>query len=297
MESGLTVRLSIVMAMRNAEATIAQTLESLLGQSFTDWELILLDDGSQDASVALARGYADARIQIFADHRSRGLAARLNEAVALSRGALIARMDADDIAYPERLARQVAYLDAHPEVDLLGTGAIVFDNAGEVVGALPMVTEHQAITARPWAGFYLPHPTWMGRRYWFVKYGYDERALKSQDYELLLRSHRTSRFACLPEILLGYRQDVLSLRKIFDSRIQTVRAIARQAVRQKEYAWMVRGVAGQCLKFAVDAVAISTGLNYRLLRHRALAVSVADCAAWRQVWQDIQRKVDRQCAA
>jgi len=288
---------SVAMAMRNAESTIALTLQSLLDQSLPDWELLLIDDGSSDSSLAIARRFDDPRILIRADGRRLGLAARLNEAVAASRGPYIARMDADDVAYPERFARQVGFLDRHPEVDLLGTAAIVFGDDGKVIGALPFRASHREIAARPWAGFYLVHPTWMGRREWFNAHAYDPRSIKSQDYDLLLRSHATSRFACLPEILLGYRQERLSLGKILASRIQTSRSVLRYGWNNKVFHRVVPALAGQAAKFAIDVLAVSSGLGYRMLRHRALAVAPDTRAEWLKVWQRLNREVDEKCAA
>ncbi|MBI3526318.1 MAG: glycosyltransferase family 2 protein [Betaproteobacteria bacterium] len=288
---------SVVMAMRNAEASIAMTLQSLLDQSFTDWELLLLDDGSSDGSLAMARRFDDPRILIRADGRRLGLAARLNQAVTAARGRYIARMDADDVAYPERFAKQVEFLDQHPEVNLLGAAVVVFSEDGNLIGALPVRTSHREIAAHPWAGFYLPHPTWMGRREWFVAHAYDPRSSKSQDYDLLLRSHAGSCFACLPEVLLGYRQEHLSLGKILASRIQTSRSILRHGWNRKIFHPIVPALAGQAAKFAMDVLAISSGLDYRLLRHRALAVSPDVRAQWSSVWQQLKSEVDAKCAA
>ncbi len=284
---------SVAMAMRNAEATIALTLQSLLDQSFSDWELLLLDDGSSDASLAVARRFDDPRIAIRADGRCLGLAARLNQAVAAARGRYIARMDADDVAYPERFARQVMFLDRHPEVDLLGTAAIVFGDDGKIIGALPFRASHREIVARPWAGFYLAHPTWMGRREWFGAHAYDPRAIKSQDYDLLLRSHEASCFACLPEILLGYRQERLSLGKILASRVQTSRSALRYGWSRRLFHKMIPALVGQAGKFAMDVLAVSSGLDYRVLRHRALTVAPDSRAEWLNIWQRLNREVAR----
>ncbi|MCX7169353.1 MAG: glycosyltransferase [Proteobacteria bacterium] len=288
---------SVAMAMRNAAASIALALQSLIDQSFADWELVLLDDGSSDASVAVARHFADPRILIRADGRSLGLAARLNEAVAAARGRYIARMDADDVAYPERFARQVAFLEQHPEVDLLGTGAIIFDHAGQVIGQLPLRTSHREIATHPWQGYYLAHPTWMGRSGWFRQYPYDTRLSKAQDYDVLLRSHAASCFAGLPELLLGYRQESLSLGKILATRMQLAQAALRHGKTCGHYVRPLFAAAQQAAKFGVDALAIATGLHYRMLRHRALPVASRQREEWLQLWQKLNRESSERCAA
>jgi len=287
---------SIAMSMHNAASGIALSLQSLIGQTFSDWELLLIDDGSNDDSVAVARRFQDDRITMFCDGRRLGLAARLNETIAAARGRYIARMDADDLAYPERIARQVAFLDEHSEIDLLGTGAIIFDGAGQVVGQLPVRTHHQEIALRPWQGFYLAHPTWMGRSAWFRKYPYDVRLPKAQDYDVLLRSHGASRFACLPEILLGYRQERLSLGKTLATRLQVAQAAMNFGKTHGEYIRPLLTMVQQLAKSGVDALAILTGLDYRMLRHRALPVAVEDHERWRQLWQRLNLESSTRCA-
>lgn len=221
---------SIGMSVRNSESTLKPALRSILQQTYTNWELLLLDDGSRDETVSIARRYEDPRIRLIADGRGLGLAARLNQAVGLARGAYFARMDGDDISYPERLERQVGMLELHREVNLLGCGAIVFDSRGEAVGRLPSRLDHEEICARPWAGFYLAHPTWMGRIEWFRKNPYRKDALRAQDQDLLLRTYRQSRFAALSDVLLGYRQETLSLSRILRGRYHFSRALLRQLV-------------------------------------------------------------------
>lgn len=279
--------ISVGVSVFNSEATLAATMASLFAQSWTNWELILIDDGSRDGTLELARSYDDPRIRLIADGRNLGLAARLNQAIDLARGELFARIDADDIAFPERFAKQVAYLNAHPEIDLLGTAAVVFRREGEVVGLLPCSTTHAEICRAPWKGMNgLLHPTWMGRTAWFRKYRFDTRLRKSQDRDILLRSFTESRFSCLPEVLLGYRQETLDLAKILRSRAYFSGILGRAAVRDRNPAF-VWGIALQAIKGAADVVAVTTRLNYRLLRHRATKVDDQLLAEWDNVWRTV----------
>lgn len=274
---------SIGMSVRNSESTLKPALRSILQQTYTNWELLLLDDGSRDGTVSIARQYEDPRIRLIADGRSLGLAARLNQAVGLARGAYFARMDGDDISYPERLERQVGMLESHREVNLLGCGAIVFDSRGEAVGRLPLRLDHEEICARPWAGFYFAHPTWMGRIEWFRKNPYRQDALRAQDQDLLLRTYRQSRFAALPDVLLGYRQETLSLSRILRGRYHFSRALLRQLVVGGDWR-LARGLIEQPAKALYDLIAVGSGLNYRLLRHRALPIDETQRGAWKRVW-------------
>ena len=215
---------SVVMSFHNAGSTLASSIRSILLQTYVNWELVLLDDGSKDGSKDIVAQFKDARIRLVASPHCEGLARRLNEGVSLARGEYIARMDADDVAFPSRLEKQLAYLEAHPEVDLLATDTLMVDDQGEPIGILAAGRTHEEICARPWVGFPMPHPTWMGRTQWFCAHPYDESARKAQDQILLLTTYRDSRFAGLPEPLLAYRYDAISWRKSLVGRRNYVRA-------------------------------------------------------------------------
>ena len=196
--------ISIVLPAFNAEKTIGDAIASILLQTWENWELLFIDDGSSDKTVEVARRFRDPRIKIFSDEINKGLPARLNEAIDRSSGKYFARMDNDDISFPERLEKQVEYLEAHPEIDLLGTKAMTFVTPGIATGLFPFRETHEEICRHPWQGFYLPHPTWMGRIEWFRKYRY-HNVNRAEDQYLLLRSYTDSRFACLPKVLFAYR--------------------------------------------------------------------------------------------
>ena len=167
---------SVIMSMRNSASTVGAAVRSVLLQTLRDWELIVIDDGSSDQSGAIVEGFRDGRIRLIRESRSAGLAARLNQAVALSKGEFIARMDADDICFPERLSRQVARLREDSQLDLVGCGAVVFTSERQTVGEMPVGLDHQDIVARPFVGFPFPHPTWCGRANWFRNNPYDSEA-------------------------------------------------------------------------------------------------------------------------
>src|SRR5205807_2440696 len=114
-----------------------------------------------------------------------GRAARLNQLVSSAGGTIVARMDADDISYPQRLERQLRLLNAQPGVDVVGSSMIVFRNHGELAGKRPAPGDHADICRRPGVGFALFHPTWMGRVQWFRRYPYRLAAVRCEDMDLL----------------------------------------------------------------------------------------------------------------
>lgn len=210
--------LSVLLPVRNGRPFLQPALRSLLAQTMGDFEVLVLDDGSTDGSPELARSLGDERIRVIEDGQHRGLSARLNQGVQLARGDLVARMDADDLCLPRRFERQQAFLAAHPEVDLVGCRAAVFRD-GEVLGLLPFAAEHEALVAQPWHTIPLPHPTWMGRRAWFLRHPYRTPEVKrAEDQELLVRAAPVSRYACLPDVLLAYRLGAPDLRKTLVAR-------------------------------------------------------------------------------
>jgi len=276
---------SIALPVFNAEDTLAAAIRSIIRQSYSGWELIIIDDGSTDRSLDIARGFVDSRIRIVADGKNLQLPARLNQGVAMSRGKYFARMDADDVSYPERLMTQVEFLETHPEIDLLGSRILIFSENGCVVGTYPFRESHEEICNRPTAGFYLPHPTWMGKAEWFRRNPYNRSIPKAQDQELLLRTHSFSRLSCLSEILLGYRKADLSLKTILTGRSLYSRMLFSKAISEKRYVLLL-GVIEQAIKLMMETFAIATGLNYRILQHRALPVSRAEAEKWERVWID-----------
>jgi glycosyltransferase involved in cell wall biosynthesis len=125
----MTPKISVAMSVFNGEEYLRAAIDSILAQTFSDFEFIIVDDGSTDRSAAIVRGYDDPRF-VLLSQENRGVAAALNHAMSRARGEYIARQDADDVSLPERFAQQVQWLEAHPEVSALGTGAVLIDPQG-----------------------------------------------------------------------------------------------------------------------------------------------------------------------
>jgi glycosyltransferase involved in cell wall biosynthesis len=288
--------ISIGMSVRNNAATLAVALRSVLQQSCGDWELILIDDGSTDATLEVAQSFADPRIRLVSHPAPCGLARRLNQAIGMARGRYFARMDGDDVCFPGRFELQAAYLDSHPDIDLLGTGGVVFGGDGALLGVRLTPTRHEDICRHPWSGFYLAHPSWMGRIEWFRRNRYEERARKAQDYDLLLRTYRHSRFAALSEPLIGYREDNLDLRKNFASRRETIVAQWRYARATGAWIRLPMAVMGQAIKGLIEFAVIGTRLERKVLGHRALPIDGGTAQSWNDLWLDLNKDVQSSCA-
>lgn len=198
--------LTVAMPVYNAGPHLRLAVLSIVRQTFSDWELLIVDDGSTDNALQGIADISDARIRILCDGKNKGLAARLNECIDLAHGRYLARMDQDDVSYPERFSQQIAALQKDSALDLVAVGAVMIDENNKVTGIFPRAIDHDEICAKPWRGFYFPHPTWMGKIEWFRKYRYAEPGpYFCEDQELLLRSYEGSKFTTIDEILFAYR--------------------------------------------------------------------------------------------
>lgn len=278
-------RVSVLLPVRNGGRDLLMAVWSILGQSMEDWELLVLDDGSTDGSLSAVAGLPDPRVRVLRDAAHAGLAARLNQGLDLAQGEYIARMDHDDLAFPLRLQRQVEWLDGNREIDLLGTRALVFAGQGEPLGLFPFRQSHEAICRRPWLGFYLPHPTWMGRADWFRRHRYRiPEARRAEDQELLLRSYTTSKFACIPEVLLGYRMGTTSLGKVLVGRASAGRAQVREHLRRQRPALALLAAGASIAKSGADAAKAVTGRALHTARSLERPVEGAIAREWARLW-------------
>lgn len=194
--------ISVGIPFFNAEQFLSKAIESVISQSYDNWELLLLDDGSNDGSLKIAKGFEqqDNRIKVFSDGKNKGLGARLNELAALSNGEYIARMDADDIMHPNRLETQLQTLKDNPNIDVLGTNAYVIDENDLVFGM--RYKENSGLIKVE----HFIHPTIMAKKQWFIDNPYDEKAIRIEDAELWYRTKNKNNFMIINEPLLFYRE-------------------------------------------------------------------------------------------
>jgi glycosyltransferase involved in cell wall biosynthesis len=279
---------SVIMSMRNGASTVGAAIRSVVVQTLRDWEMIVIDNGSSDQSSAIVERFRDERIRLVREPRSDGLAARLNQAVGLSRGEFIARMDADDICFPERLSRQVARLCEDRQLDLIGCGAVVFTSKGELVGELPVGLVHEEIVSRPFVGFPFPHPTWCGRASWFRENPYDATLQYAEDQDLILRSFRHSKLGGLDKVLFGYRQDRLALKKLLPGRATFMGSVWRNAVARGEVLPALAGIANHAAKGVLDVATLGLGLNRQMQLRRLKPVPPAIEQEWRRLFRDLR---------
>lgn len=205
---------SVVMPVYNSIRYLDQAVDSILGQTFADLELIAVDDGSTDGSrAALAeRSARDGRVRLIEqDHR--GVTVALNAGLRAVRGQFIARMDADDISAPYRFERQLAFLEAHREVVAVGSAVLQIDPEGLPIAVSKRAEDHESLVEELSHGRGgLAHPTAMIRREAMEACGgYDERFAVGQDKPLWMALSKQGRLANMPDVLLCYRRHLKSI--------------------------------------------------------------------------------------
>jgi glycosyltransferase involved in cell wall biosynthesis len=266
----MTPSVSVLLCVHNGAPRVADAVASVLAQTLRDLELIVVDDGSTDATPTQLARVADPRVRIVSQART-GLTRALNRALGLARAPLVARLDADDTARPDRLERQRAFLERTPEVGLLGTAAHELDVQGRLVRVVQPPLDDAAlrralIRANPFV-----HSSVMLRRDLLDKVGgYDETYPVAQDYDLWMRLSCVTRMANLAEPLvvrnLGARR--VSVERE-DERLRAEARVRWRAVREGAYpAW--------CAVFAArPALALALPRPVRRLARAALGSTPA----------------------
>lgn len=205
-----SIAVTIGIPFYNAEATLLDAIRSVFAQTHTNWELILIDDGSTDRSLKLAQTINDPRVTVYSDGENRRLAARLNQLTKLAKYDFIARMDADDLISPVRLEKQLELLLSKPNVDLVSTGLCSLNDDCEPVGIRCVTAEHLITTTGLLSGGSgIVHASLLARRAWFERNPYKESMLKSQDTNLWVRSYSKNDLHVdfIREPLYYYRED------------------------------------------------------------------------------------------
>ena len=198
-------RVTVFMPVYNRAHTLRQAIESVLGQTFVDFELLLIDDGSTDASVEIATSYRDPRIRLLLHEQNQGIPRTRNHGLAEARGDLLAILDSDDAAHPTRLEHQVAYLDAHPDVAAVGSWLKVMTKAGRVKGLLVRPTRPADVRAHILFVSCFKNPAMTARTEVVRRFGYREQFTYCQDIDLWARVSEVHALANIPRFLTWYR--------------------------------------------------------------------------------------------
>jgi glycosyltransferase involved in cell wall biosynthesis len=226
-----TAMVTVLMPVYNAERFLKQAVQSVLSQTFTDFELLIINDGSTDASVSIIQSFDDPRIRLVHNEKNIGVIGTLNKGLALAKGQYIARMDADDCCLPIRLEKQIRYLGRNSEVAVLATHIIQVNAHDEELGHW----DDDIQNTKPYQIFKtlaktncIAHPTVMMRTEIVRSYGYHENQKGSEDWDLWMRLVSDGyRIDKLPEFLLKYRLHSTSVTAIHNRGLSIEKKINR----------------------------------------------------------------------
>jgi len=296
-------RVSVLMSVYNGERFLKSAIESILDQTFTDFEFLILDDGSTDSTWEILEKYADKdeRVLLVRNEHNIGLTRSLNKGLRLARGEYLARQDADDISLPKRLELQVKFLDMNPEVGVVGTGMEIIDENGKILRLQQPPTDHESITAELLLKNHaIGHSTVMAKLSALKEFGgYNERLPYAQDYDLWWCLSRKRKIGNLPEILVQWRDTLGSIsRKRREEQLECIFTVSLKAIREslkdktldeeayRRFWWAYHGYIDklqkgdiQCLeplwallasqKTKITNISLGLkGLFYNLVRHR-----------------------------
>ncbi len=225
---------SVLMSVYNGEHYLQEAVESVLQQTYTDYEFIIIDDGSKDRTWELLNSFNDPRIRLVRNEKNIGLTQSLNKGIQMSRGDYLARQDADDISTSERLALQMRFLEEHPGVGVLGTWIAYIDKKGERMGIWATPGSPLLISWSLLFGNCIAHPSVIMRRS-LLQQGmrYRPEFPYAQDYDLWVRLNTKTQLANLTDVLYWRRihEEMISA-KYSEQQDQTVRVVMQQAIKR-----------------------------------------------------------------
>lgn len=198
-------KISILLPVYNGELFLRQAISSIINQTYTDWELILINDGSTDNSENIISEFDDKRIRYFKNEHNLGLIKTLNKGIDLCRGEYIARMDADDICLPKRLEKQYHFMKTNSSIFLLGSNAFIINNNNEITGKIVNFTKDNLLKINLLFSVPFIHPSIIAKASVLKELKYDENYKYAEDYELWTRISEKHNIANLSDCFLEYR--------------------------------------------------------------------------------------------
>ncbi|WP_440950015.1 glycosyltransferase family 2 protein [Methanosphaerula subterraneus] len=220
-----TPAISVIMPVYNGESFLGESIESILNQTYTDFELILIDDGSRDKSLQIMKNYSDPRIIIIQNEKNIGLVGSLNKGIKDAHGEYIARMDQDDVSHPQRFEKQIEYLERNPDVGLCGTWANITNKEGEIIDFFKPSSTSDLIKWDLHFFCAIAHPSVIVRKSFFERNGqYLNSDIHCEDYALWVRGFNNTKMSNIPLLLINLRKHDLNISKTY-SEIQMNHAI------------------------------------------------------------------------
>lgn len=251
----------------NVGRFIGLTLKSVLAQTYTNFELIITDDGSTDNTVEVIRSFNDPRITLIVDGENHGISYRLNQQIDMAKGKYFVRMDGDDLMFPTRVEEEVSFLFAHPEIDVVGSSIVVIDDENRPIGFREYNTSGLS-KQRLYKGTCFAHPTVCGRIEFFRLHHYDENYNGTEDHNLWIRGFRGSNYSSIKQPLMYYRDPCVFKLKTYLGRLKTLRRMYRD--------FMVKDRANTCLLRKLIIMShIKTIISYMLAKFHLDSIMIS----------------------
>lgn len=253
---------TVLLPVYNGELYLKEAIDSILSQSYSNFIFLIINDGSSDRSEEIILSYTDSRIQYISNEQNLGLISTLNKGLQLINTKYVARMDADDISLPQRLEKQVAFLESHPEVGILGTWSQSFGEGNNCITKYQ--AEHESIRYKQLYQIQLVHPTCIMRMDVLRSQSvvYDNNYTHAEDYELFTRLSHVTKLANLQEVLHLYRKHSNAVSTVY-SKAQLEASIR---IKQREFALLgVNATESQIESFKL--------LNYQDYNNLALSAN------------------------
>ena len=251
----------------NAEKYLLDAIKSVFAQTHKKWELILIDDGSTDNSLAIAKSIKDPRVRVYSDGKNLKLAARLNQITELAKYDYIARMDADDLMSPTRIEKQLKILKDYPEIDLVSTGILSIDENLDIIGyRVPNYNYISFELLLEKKGTGIVHASILSKKEWYKRNRYDEILKIAQDYELWLRgsSKNDLNIFLIKEPLYYYREfNNVNLNKILNA-YKNDRQVIKKYAKKHKLKFLIKSY----IKTILVYILLKFGLNKFLLNQR-----------------------------
>lgn len=215
---------SIIMPTYNSEKYVGIAIQSILLQSYTDFELIISDDASTDNTKEIIKSFKDKRITFLENRKNKGISENRNLCLFLAKGKYIAVMDNDDISLPNRIEEQIIFLEKNSNVDVVGTFVCFIDERNNITGYSGGYTKDHEIKKRLFWRNPIPSPTILARADWFKKWNYRPRTGRIDDHDLFLRANKSTYYEIIPEYLYCYRTYLKSiyLKKYIKAQIDSI---------------------------------------------------------------------------
>ena len=265
------MKVTIAIPFYNPGEFLKDAIRSVFAQTFEDWELLLVDDGSTDGSLQLAQQVTDERVRVFSDGKNLGIAYRLNQIAGLAQGTFIARMDADDLMHPNRIAEQLAEAEKS-QADIVGSDAYSIDACSNVIGYRDSLRDVNNPAILLEKTLFL-HPTVFARSDWLRDNLYDTKFYRSQDRDLWCRTFGKFTFVNMSKPLLYYREvGRFSFAKYVEHKYEDIIIIIRHCKKMTDFVTMLMLLIKNTLKIAAYSIYAALGKEDVLIRARSQAL-------------------------